>query len=119
MRLAHRGGVTYAIDTSKLGRPPANNGDSESSRTPTYAPNDMGGSIPHTVTPGHRETDERPRFLAFSEALRAIVTAQRTLPDPRVVVSSNPEVGHQEAFAISAWWARYAGLLRDRAERSS
>ena len=112
MRTVQRGDSVYDMKTANIGRRPAPAlYDAEEGRP-------IPVSAPHRPS-GHRETDERSRTIAVGEALRAIVTAQRTLPDPRVVVASNPDVSLDEAFRISAWWARYAALMRGRAERAS
>lgn len=105
MRFAQRGGTTYQIDTTEIGR-------------------SSGGSVqilpPRAATSGHREVEERTRFIAFSEAIRAIKSAQGTLPaDPRVVAAGNPDVSPDEAYRISTWWAKLSAELRGRVERAS
>jgi hypothetical protein len=106
IRFAQRGDTVYPIDTANLrGRP--------SNPKEEILP-------PRTVAPGHREAEERTRFIAFSEAIRAIKSAQGTLPaDPRVVAAGNPDVTVDEAYRISAWWAKLSAELRGRVERAS
>lgn len=112
MRTVHRGGTTYQMDTRGSGRPTAEV-MAPLSPTPHIA-------LARPAIAGHREQEERSRFIAHAEAMRAVITAQRTLPaDPRIVAANRPDVTIDEAFRISTWWAKLAAELRNNAERAS
>lgn len=113
MRTVHRGDQTYQMNVGGMVRRPGLFDAEEGRPVPVSA-----GPAPQRPI-GHREVDERSRTIAWAEALRAIVTAQRILPDPRLVVVSNPDVSPDTAFHIAAWWAKFAAELRGRVERAS
>lgn len=107
IRMAKRGASVYPIDTSNLSRKPA------APAPGLYSP------PASTLRPsGHREPNDRPRFLAVDEAMQAIAAAQRTLPDPQTAASEHTGFDLDEAYRISLWWTKFASHLRQRIERA-
>jgi hypothetical protein len=109
LRMAKRGGQVYPIDTTNIGRRPAPATPAAGLYSPPAA----------ALRPsGHREPNERPRFLAVDEAMQAIAAAQRTLPDPQTAASEHTGFDLDEAYRISLWWTKFASHLRQRIERA-
>jgi hypothetical protein len=94
IRTVHRSGGSFQMNVANIGRQPQ-------------------------VPAGHRENEERPRFLAVAEALHAISAAQSTLPDPLAAASEHAGFDIDEAGRISIWWAKFAAHLRQRIDRAS
>lgn len=103
IRTVERGGTTYEMNVANMGRKPA-----QASPERHSAP----------VKPGHREREERPRFIATGEAMRAIVLAQSTLPAPEEAAVDDPRFDAAVARRIAGWWVRLADLLSAKAVRA-
>jgi hypothetical protein len=105
MRQAKRGGTVYQMDTTNIGRQPQQQLWSPPSSSSRPA--------------GHREHEERPRFLAVAETMHTIVSAHKNLPDPQTTATEIGGFDLDEAYRISLWWTKFAAHLRQRVERAS
>lgn len=104
MRTVERGGATYEMATGGI------NADRRRERVePAQA----------TVKPGHREREERPRFLATCEAMRSVFLAVSTLPTPREAAVDDPSCDPVRCRKVGAWFNELADVLERKAVRAS
>jgi uncharacterized ParB-like nuclease family protein len=100
-RKVQRGGQLYTMAVGGIGRRAAG----RQAETPT-------------VRPGVREREERDRSVIIAEALSAIDTAQRALPEPQAVAAvEHFDVGRAQFIAM--WWTKFAAHRRQSIERAS
>lgn len=124
LRNAQRGGMSYQIDVANnaAGRrfspsKPQDTGQASAGDVGKGSGGSGGNPVP--AAPGHREKNERPRYIAVDEALRSIAGSFLTLPDPRTAASEVGDFDIDLAFRIATWFSKFAGHKRGQIERAS